>query len=265
MKIKYDYPNYIHLQRGEMLSFGIDDALLARFSGKQGLGIVGKVYAMFEQIKPEQRYYITDSFQDAIEKAMPKLQELFAKNLGSKSFTINFQEPKLFMHKNGFCMHRIVEVDGCKYFQFSIHSKEALVGFGHIDASIDFKGKDHNSHGFLASKAEGSGVDLFFQFWLSYMLLLTFMQECEVERIVVQPDKRIKYDKKKYVNDTRTPLTFLDCRWFRELIIDAPFGVSGHLRWQPCGEGRTKKKLIWIAPYEKKGYHRKPQAEHLNS
>ena len=121
----------------------------------------------------------------------------------------------------------------------------------------------YRSKRFLATREPIDPRTIFFQFWASYMMLIVFLAECEVETIVVKPETKLKYDKKKYFNDLKSPITFLDCRWFRELIIDAPFNVSGHLRWQPFGEGRSKKKLIWIAPFEKKGYHRKPKAEHL--
>lgn len=260
--MKYEYPSYIVLQQGEIMSFGIDDALLNHFGPEKSLTITSRVFETFKAIKPTERYYVTDSFREAIEKSLPKLHELL-KNQQSLA-SINLDEPKLFMHKNGFAMHRLIEIEGKKWFHLSIHSKSALCGYGVIEYDAAINNAKYKSFGFLATNEPGSGVDIFYEFWYSYIYLLLFLQECEVETIVVQPEKKLKYESKKYFNDLKTPIKFLDCRWFRELVINTPFGVSGHFRWQPCGEGLKKRKLIWIEAYEKKGYHRKAQVETLN-
>jgi hypothetical protein len=48
----------------------------------------------------------------------------------------------------------------------------------------------------------------------------------------------------------------LDCKWFTDIIREAPFRVKGHLRWQFFGEKKAKRKLIWIDEFEKSGYKR---------
>jgi len=51
------------------------------------------------------------------------------------------------------------------------------------------------------------------------------------------------------------PITLInkDYHHEREFSVDATT-VRGHLRWQPCGSGRTQVKLIWIDEHERK-YH----------
>lgn len=265
MKFKYEYPAYINLQQKNYLSFEMDDALLQHFGAEKTLSLISRAFDTFSATNQNERYYITDSFKDAIEKSLPKLKDLLDKGLDFSADI--FTEPRIFMHRNGFAMHRIEQHEGVKYLHLCIFSKDALVGYGAVDFESAFgqdKAKKFKSFGFLATKEVGSGVDIYYEFWMSYIYLLVFLKECEIETIVVQPEKKLKYESKKYFNDLKTPIRFLDCRWFRELVINTPFGVSGHFRWQPCGEGLKKRKLIWIEAYEKKGYHRKAQVETLN-
>lgn len=50
----------------------------------------------------------------------------------------------------------------------------------------------------------------------------------------------------------------LDSRWFTTICRDEGFLVSGHFRLQPCKDeqGQWTRKLIYINPYAKHGYHR---------
>lgn len=50
----------------------------------------------------------------------------------------------------------------------------------------------------------------------------------------------------------------LDSRWFTTICRDEGFLVSGHFRLQPCKDeqGEWTRKLIYINPYAKHGYHR---------
>jgi hypothetical protein len=62
----------------------------------------------------------------------------------------------------------------------------------------------------------------------------------------------------KYVNESAEAVEILDSTWFTTIVRSAGFMVGaatgGFFRLQPCGPGLTEKKLIWIGPYEKKGY-----------
>lgn len=64
----------------------------------------------------------------------------------------------------------------------------------------------------------------------------------------------------KIVNNAKFPITYVDTLWKQRISTDG-FKVSGHFRLQPIGEGRAKRKLIWIEEYEKEGYNRKATRE----
>lgn len=61
----------------------------------------------------------------------------------------------------------------------------------------------------------------------------------------------------KVMNDFKFPLTMVTSRWNTTTIRTEKFGVRGHFRLQPCGSGRMSREIIFIEPFEKKGYVRK--------
>lgn len=86
--------------------------------------------------------------------------------------------------------------------------------------------------------------------------LLSFIQHCETEEKLVQGGRKQVINNTKHVNDTLTDIKILDATWFTTIVKNDGFGVKGHFRFQPFGEGRSNRKLIWISDFEKKGYTR---------
>jgi hypothetical protein len=167
----------------------------------------------------------------------------------------------LILNSGGFAMHHMITINGFQHCEFFYFSKEALIGYGIIQTKYDTAEKEIKFDGYICTKKHEDGNVLFLKIWSDYATLMTFMEQCEIETKVVESNKKYKTNGTKIYNDTKRSITFLDCRWFTELIRTAPFSVSGHLRWQPCGEGNKKRKLIWVESYEKKGYHRKATKE----
>jgi hypothetical protein len=82
-----------------------------------------------------------------------------------------------------------------------------------------------------------------------------FKHYAEVETKILPPNKRIKGFNCKYANDTKLPITFLDSKWFTNLIQSNAFKVGGHFRQQACGSMFQDRKIIWISEFQKSGYH----------
>ena len=118
---------------------------------------------------------------------------------------------------------------------------------------------------------EGNGIDLFEVeqgkaqgaiLFISYNLL--FIKYASVELDIIEAGSKKKSsiaDKGKVINELGVDVTLLDSRWFREIIRNEGFKVSGHFRLQPCKDenGEWKRKLIYIKDFEKHGYHRRAQ------
>lgn len=256
MKIKNEYPMYIALQNGNIFEYKFDNALMERYKPEMCMEIATRMTLCFKSIV--EHFYVTDSFYDAFTKAIPKMG-VISENAVAKVKC----NSRLFLHNNGFAMHHSETVNGVEFCEFYIFSKIALVGYGLVQSKYDplTKETQYRGDGFMSSPVDEEPNSLFLALWANYMTLIVFMEECEIEKKVVESSKKFRDKGSKIYNDTKKSITFLDCRWFTELVRTTPFSVNGHLRWQPCGEGRTKKKLIWIEPFEKHGYHRKATKE----
>jgi len=87
------------------------------------------------------------------------------------------------------------------------------------------------------------------------VILRMFKSYADVETKIIPPNSKIKDIDCKYVNDTKLKLTYLDSKWFTNLVKSDGFNVRGHFRLQPKKEnGRWTKELIWISEFQKSGY-----------
>ncbi len=93
------------------------------------------------------------------------------------------------------------------------------------------------------------------------LLLLLFKKYAQVEVVHTKPDERKTEGGTNYKNLTKLPISFLDSKWFREIINSISFSVTGHFRFQACGEGFKDRKLIWVNSFQKEGYHRTAQID----
>lgn len=117
---------------------------------------------------------------------------------------------------------------------------------------------------------EGSISPLFAQYnnikkedavkWLQYkcrdmIVIQMFKSYAEVETKLLLPGQKIKTISCKYLNETKLKITYLDSKWFTNLVKSDAFKVSGHFRLQPKKkDGEWTKELIWINEFEKSGY-----------
>lgn len=129
-------------------------------------------------------------------------------------------------------MHEGVERLYMKYTTFKIHTDS-----GHLSYPVE----------------KPFEVELFRNF-IQYLIFLEFS---ELETVVLKPN--VKFGNRKdgrYFNESREDIVVVDSTWNKIMIKTGEFGVSGHLRFQPSGEGRSQRKLIYIKEYTKSGYTR---------
>lgn len=257
MKIKNEYPILDAMQRNDLLSCHLHEGLLKKFGSEGCVEIFVRAIEALKNV--EGYYYITNTFYDAHRKAMPKIRNIESE-IAKKKFP-----SRVIIHSSGFGINRNIIESGREVSELFVFSKTDLLGYGFVETMVDDTTGQAKwrGDGFLPDTDDNlSPRDMFMQIWADYSALIYFTEMCEIDTKVVQPDKKFR-DKggSKIYNDTKNNITFLDCRWFTELIRNTPFTVTGHLRWQPCGENRAKRKLIWIEPFEKHGYHRKATKE----
>jgi hypothetical protein len=260
MKIRNEFPIYDTLQRGVLSSQHIADPLKKYFNLAQHEGTEYAKYVLDGFQNVNERYYVTKPFFEAFTKASHKMGALSAKSVDKAR-----KNSTLVIYENWFAMHETIQEDGKPDVTFfHVFGKYALVGSGFIEVVLHPEsGEPHyNGQGFMLSANENPNSHMeFMTLWRDYIATLVFKDECEVDTKIVESSKNSKQEGKKIYNDTDKDIIILDCKWFVELIRTTPFSVTGHFRWQPCGEKKSKKKLIWIEPFEKQGYHRKAKKE----
>ena len=60
----------------------------------------------------------------------------------------------------------------------------------------------------------------------------------------------------KYRNELYSDINVIDKTYFTSIYNFNKFSVNGHFRNQPYGKNRSKRKLIWVEEFIKKGYSR---------
>ena len=89
-----------------------------------------------------------------------------------------------------------------------------------------------------------------------FFQILIFLKYTEPDVKIIPSGKKVGTKKHGYFNLCTQDVQVVDSAWNTTVIRENGFSVDGHLRLQPCGEGRKKLKLIWIEPFEKLGYVR---------
>ena len=101
-----------------------------------------------------------------------------------------------------------------------------------------------------------------------YYLLMLLKKYGQAEIEVLPKNKKVRSQllNDKSINETDMEVQVLDSRWFTTICRDEGFLVSGHFRLQPCKDenGEWTKRLIYINPYAKHGYHRLAPVVNLN-
>jgi hypothetical protein len=248
---KNTYPAYIELENSNYEMLRIDHMFGEYFNNSREKfnSFINSLISIHKQAK--KKYYITESFKDAIITALPKIVE---KNnqlnniptdcgiiFNNKGFTIYISNPS--DKKLKLCLYGF--------------TRDTITSFAYVD-------NDFNYGGISCSMKDGKPYDdkeNTFLYIHSFLTTLYFIHNCEIEQRIIKPNQKDRSNGQRHFNESKSDITILDCRWFTELIRDTPFAVRGHLRWQVHGENRGKRKLIWIDEFEKSGYHRKQSKE----
>jgi len=94
--------------------------------------------------------------------------------------------------------------------------------------------------------------------------ILTYLYYGDITSKFIKSKNEIKLSSfTKFLNNSIYNITFVDSLW-KQRISTEGFKVRGHFRLQPIGEGRKKRKLIWIEEFNKDGYNRKATRELQN-
>ena len=107
----------------------------------------------------------------------------------------------------------------------------------------------------IDSKQKDKIQNILFNRLANVIVLSMFKSYAEVEtKTLFAKTKKIELVN-KYVNDTDLNLTFIDSKWFTNIVKSEGFSVRGHFRLQPKKKnGEWTKELIWVNEFNKLGY-----------
>lgn len=94
--------------------------------------------------------------------------------------------------------------------------------------------------------------------------LLIYLFYGDITERYIPAKVKVRLSETKFLlNDSPFPVSYANTLW-RQRINVSGFKVRGHFRMQAHGEGRSKRKLIWIDEFAKFGYSRKSTVELFN-
>lgn len=204
-------------------------------------------------------YYITKPFVDALSKSVSKI----AKSSlwvdipdGNYCFTTGATTTAVKITNDtdrGIISCKMIDFIGFK------NNEPVINAIGDFDAAYDIDKNDngvYRSPGFIGYKrkllSNASAMQLVVDYCFLYIL---FLKYAEIETKFLKPGQKDKFIDCKYVNETKSEITVLNCTWFTTLVKSDGFKVRGHLRLQPKKkDGQWTKELIWINEFEKSGY-----------
>ena len=103
--------------------------------------------------------------------------------------------------------------------------------------------------------------------WIMKYLAFKELAKTEVETFSLVDDSKIKSGLSRFQKEAAleklegiVDVKYYSANWYREIICDHEFKVSGHWRNQPYKDGY---KLIFIKPFTKHGYHRKAEKDNV--
>ncbi|MCR5680470.1 MAG: hypothetical protein K6G08_09735 [Prevotella sp.] len=197
-------------------------------------------------------YYISRTFYKALVKSFPTLVNLFDEKGLMESL---HEDCCLILSDTTFMLWRDPADDGSYYVLVIVNGSVAFF------SSYQFDDTDvNNTHSLSFMYLDDFSNDDRTYIESIYAFLL-FKKYGNVDIETVAARKTLRKSQilgEKVNNFMGIDVQVLDSRWFTTICRDEGFLVSGHFRLQPCKDeqGQWTRRLIYINPYAKHGYHR---------
>lgn len=225
---------------------------------KESLSRLGMLYDVIK-IHDQKAYYITDTVIDKLD--MLKV----SKKNGVYDWTIfkNIESCRLtFIFKNN-ALLRVRVVDDVIMFAHVDYEY-----YNKIDKAIHKTPGVLHLVNFWVDRNTGEQCDHFshidvqsIERFVYHLLCFFFLSENE--EIIVQPGKKHLGRKQPghLFNETEVPITIVNSRWNVTVIRTEGFAVRGHFAIRWAGKGKTEARMVFIEPFQKKGYIRRAGKE----
>jgi hypothetical protein len=257
MKISYrNYPILEKLQKGKLGEMVMNSLDLDFFVSPE-YNILNSTLMKNAKHFLEEINVISNSFEEACSKSDNKLLDLLFDILSSKEFDLSYSGT--FILSGGYIyflrykFEKKTETYSALLYWFQ---KNMLIGYYNTDNdpnnAITWFCDDYKR--MYNIETEVQTTEEAYSTIFRLILFKLFKTYAEVETKELKAHSVLREVDCKYVNDTQLPITYLDSKWFTNLVKSDAFNVRGHFRLHACGKGLQDHKLIWINEYTKSGY-----------
>lgn len=183
------------------------------------------------------------------EEAVNSAEQLYASIRGKKLYDLFGELHGILVHRKHIALYCFTEKGSFL---------EIFDRFGEKYQTIYRYQFDNES--FVSFEGDKDAADIFMGVSL---FVLLFKRYAEIRTQLIAPNaRRVSLESNEHLMN-RAPFMIrqTDCTWFTEYIRLEGFSVRGFWRLQACGPNYSEHRLIYINPFEKKGYHRRAKKE----
>lgn len=203
-------------------------------------------------------YLVSPTFYDAMTKSYMKLKTL----MDEKDALRDIYEDAVFVIGSRTLVFMRLQDDNYRYMEFQDGRMAHLSDFTIDNTSDEPLNNLQNMDTMTVFNLNGLEYVYTPDFILYQQSFIFFFKKYGNVDLELLPAKRTVRKSQllgeKVNNFMGIDVQVLDSRWFTTICRDEGFLVSGHFRLQPCKDenGEWTRKIIYINPYAKHGYHR---------
>ena len=212
-------------------------------------------------------YYLSPAFMAAVEYAIPQMNQLIAdyETMSDIHEDCVMILPK--SHGNGTVLEFSTDDEGHHRMTRSMNG--VLTEFYMYDIIKTGNGRAGFHLLCYLNMEKGDMAKTSLQNLSAWYIFLLFKKYANTENYSLEAGQKqfmkvdfspieCKTPEHKAKNEAGINVTVLDSLWYTTICREEGFMVSGHFRLQPCKDrlGQWTRKIIYIAAYEKHGYHR---------
>ena len=217
--------------------------------------------------KDKSIYYLSPAFMAAVEHAIPQMNQMMVDYEAMKDAHEDCVMILPASKSNGTVLEFSTDEEG--HHRMTRSMKGVLTEF----YVYDIIKTDDGWAGFhmlcYLNMEEGDMVKTSIERLSAWYIFLLFKKYANVESYLIEAGQKqfmevdfspieCKTPEHKAKNEAGINVVVLDSLWYTTICREEGFMVSGHFRLQPCkdSQGHWTRKIIYIAAYEKHGYHR---------
>ena len=211
-------------------------------------------------------YYLSPAFLAAVMHALPQMNQLLVDYETMKDI---HEDCVMIFSSNGNKSVMEFSTDDDGHHVFTRCSHEVLSEFYMYDIIKCDNGKAGFNMGCYLNMENGDMAKTSISNLSAWYIFLLFKKYANVETYLIEAGEKqfmevdfspidCKTPEHKAKNEAGINVIVLDSLWYTNICREEGFMVSGHFRLQPCKDsmGHWTRKIIYIAAYEKHGYHR---------